>query len=178
MTYEGKGRSALYADIGREEAAERGRFETQLSRAEDLRGEQSDKKALVKLLGKGFYAFGPVPGAIGESALPALVDYSYRKPEEAFVSTDTGKFGVDKRYDYREINRKLRTADKAETWQDVTDIGTSLFSAWQMGGGSMEDPGAFRAFRYGSEDNRGSHGRGIFGKGGTNRQSVWDQWFS
>lgn len=177
MTYN-KGRSRLLADIGREEAAEQGRYETELSRAEDLREDQSQKKALARWAGKLGYIFGPVPGAITENVLPALVDYSMTDPEDTFVSTDPGKFGVSRRFDYEEVNKLLERADDAETWRDVTDFGTSLLAAWQFGGGDMEDPSAFRAFTYGGEKGAEKHGRGIFGKGGKHRQSVWDLWFS
>ena len=173
-----KGRSRLYADIGREEAAEQGRYETELSRAEDLREDQSLKKTLARWTGKLGYLFGPGIGAVTENVFPALVDYVMDAPEDTFVSTDPGKFGVSRRFDYEEVNKLLKRADEGETWRDVTDFGTSLLTAWELGGGDIKKPGSFRALTYGGEKGAEKHGRGIFGKGGADRQSVWDMWFS
>ena len=110
----GAGRSLLYADIGREEAEERGRYERELSRAETLREEESKKMALARLIGKTGYLLGPGVGVVTENLFPLAVDLMDKTPEETFVTTDPGKFGVSKQYDYEETNRLLRKGDKAQ----------------------------------------------------------------
>ena len=176
----GKGRSLLYADIGREEAGERGRFERQLSRAEKLRKDQAEKMGWARFLGKAGYILGPEVGVVTENLFPLAVDVMDPEPEKAFVSTDPGKFGVSRRYDYEEINRLLKEGDEAQTWQAVTDFGKSVFSGFEMAGGEFGDPGAYRFGTYGGEKGATKHGRGVFGRGGDvlPNRSLWDIWFN
>ena len=173
----GKGLSQFYRDMGIEEAEETGRFERELSRAEKLRKKQDEKMGLARLIGKAAYVFGPVPGFALENALPLYVDWRDKKAEKAFVSTDTGKFGVSKREDLVEVNKLLEEADEAQNWRNVTDIGTSALSAFTLGGGSFKEPTAFRPFQYGGSKTLKTHGPGIFGRGEVGK-SLADIWFN
>ena len=171
MAY-GEGRSRLYRDMGMEEVHERSRYERQLSAAEDARSKQSENMALARLIAKAGYAAGPTIGAIAESALPLAVDY-YDDAEKYLVSTDPGKFDVSKHYEYEEVNRLLRDQDKSQNWQNVTDVGTSLFQAYTMGGGELGDSSNFLFNEFGGKE--GGGGFGLFGKG-RGGQSTWDLW--
>ena len=173
MAY-GAGRSRLFAERGREQAAERAEYERQVKAAEDARAKQSRSKSLwggaLSLLGGSL--LGPV-GLVAGKALGTFGADWASKAEDVDIDMDVGKFGVSKRHDYDAAQDMLDRADESEIWQDVTDEGTTAMTAFTLGVGSLKAPGNFSFTQYGGKD--AGVGMGIFGKG-EGGASLWDKW--
>ena len=179
MAY-GRGMSRLYAERGREQAGERREYDKQSRQAEDARRIQDERKAGWSMFGKAVGSiFGPAGTVIGDIAGKTIGDLGTvggRQAESYGIDMDVGKFGVSKAYDYAEADRALKAADTGEFWQDVTDVGTTAMTAFTLGGGTLEDPGAFSPWTYGGKKaaDVGGYGKGLFGKGTTG--SLWEKW--
>tara|TARA_Y100000034_G_scaffold65610_1_gene79255 strand:- start:1096 stop:1656 length:561 start_codon:yes stop_codon:yes gene_type:complete len=178
MAY-GAGRSRLLAERGREQAAERAEYEKQLRRAENARRIQGERKAGWSMFGKAIGSlFGPVGIVAGEIAGKTIGDLGTvggKQAERYGIDIDVGKFDVGKKHDYAAVQDMLNKADEGEFWQDVTDVGTTAMTAFTLGGGTLEDPGAFSPWTYGGKGAAaGEYGKGLFGKG--TKGSLWEKW--
>ena len=175
----GAGKSRLYAEMGKEEAFEQGRYARDISSAEGARAVEEERKSWWSLgLGAlGGALLGPV-GLAGGYALgkiaPDLFGTVGEKPAEGhMVRTDAGKFNVQQRHEFEDINRQLQAADRAQTWKDVADIGTVALTAYTLGGGKMTDPSNFSFTQFGGQTS--GTGMGLFGEGAEGI-STWDKW--
>ena len=142
----GSGMSRLLRERGMEQARERKLYESGVGEAEGAARKESEASSLWSTLGgivlgtAGFVAGGP-KGAYegfhkgkeatkwGRKGFKKLLGTEY-DPEDYFVSTDVGKFGVSQKYDLEDINRQFVEADRAQFWKDVTGTGVSLLAAY------------------------------------------------
>ena len=145
MAY-GEGRSLLYKDIGQEEAFELGRYNRELSSAEDALEKDVAGSSLWSFLGSvltttGTALVGPkdpkslmkawaVGGEAGKWGHRLVSGYD---PEDYAITTDPGKFNVSQRYDFEDVNRQFESADKSRFWKDVTGTGTTIASMLALG---------------------------------------------
>jgi hypothetical protein len=173
MAY-GAGMSTLLRERGMEQARERKLYESEVGEAEDAARAESEGSSLWSTLGsiigagiglatggpagayKG-YQYGKEVGKWGRKGIKKATGTEY-DPEDYFVSTDVGKFGVSQKYDLEDINRQFEEADRSQFWKDVTGTGVSLLSVletpdalageewWDYGGGA---PDWLRELRYG-----------------------------
>ena len=145
MAY-GEGRSLLYKDIGQEEAFERGRYERELSSAEDALERDVESSSLWRTLGSfigagiGFVGTGGTPqGAFkgwqvgGEAGKWGQRGFSGYDPEDYAITTDPGKFDVSQRYDFEDVNRQFEDAERSRLWKDITGTGTTVASMLALG---------------------------------------------
>jgi len=137
----GEGRSRLYKDIGQEEAFELGRYNRELSSAEDALEKDVAGSSLWSLGGSvlataGMFAFGSKdPKSLlkawqggGEGGKWLHRGISGYDPEDYAITTDPGKFNVSQRYDFEDVNRQFESADKSRFWKDATSTGTTAAS--------------------------------------------------
>jgi len=184
MAY-GAGRSRLFAERGREQAAERAEYEKQLKAAEEARAVQSKRKSgwsmFGKVIGSFFGPAGIVAGDILGKTIGDLGTVGGQQAEDYGIDMDVGKFDVSKRHDYAAAQDMLNRADKSEFWQDVTDVATTAATAFTLGGGSLKKPGGFDPWTYGGKEAvKAGAGKGLFktaaGDWSFGEGTLWGKW--
>lgn len=171
----------LLAERGKEQAAERERYERELALAEKRRRQESERKAGwgLGLSAIGGALFGPI-GLVAGKALGSYIGENastilgQTESEKYKVSTDVGRFGVSQKHELEDVNRLLQSADAADIAQTWKDIGTTALTAFTMGGGSLKDPSNFSFTKFGGKD--ATTGMGLFNIGGGGEQSLWNQY--
>ena len=151
MAY-GEGRTRLYRDIGQEEASERGRYEREVTAAEEAYEEDVVGSTLWSTLGSvlttaGMAAFGSKDfdslskawALGGEGGKWMHRGFSGYDPEDYAVTTDPGTFGVSQRYDFEDVNRQFEEANRTRFWKDITGTGTTVATMLALGGGVEEE---------------------------------------
>ena len=153
MAY-GEGRSRLYAEIGKEEGFELGRYERELAAAEAAAKKESEGSSLWSLAGnivglilgspggpEGMYKGWLAGGEGGKWLHRGLSGYD---PEDYAVTTDPGKFDVGRRYILEDVNRQFQKAADAQFWADVVGTGRTAFSMFfdapDLGGEKKKNP--------------------------------------
>jgi len=149
MAY-GEGRSLLYRDMGQESSFERGRYEREVSAAEDAYSEDAKKSSLYEtVFGTGAaiatlfatgsptaasaaYGLGKGTGRLTHKLVGKAKGTEY-KSEDYAVSTDPGKFNVDQKYFFEDVNRRFEEAEESRFWKDITGTGTSIASILALG---------------------------------------------
>ena len=144
MAY-GKGRSRLYAEIGKEQAFEAKRYEEELTAAEDAARKESEGASLLSGLGSTLAALGTFlttkdlkstaeawawGGEVGKWGHRFISGYD---PEDYALSTDTGRFDVQDAYKIEDVNRQFEEAHQAQFWQDVAGTGKTLGTMAYLG---------------------------------------------
>ena len=144
MREKGTGRSLLYKDIGQEQAFELGRYNRELTAAEDaLEYDVASSNLWQALFGTAGaavgFALGGGSGALkgwqigGETGRWGQRAFSGYDPADYAISTDPGKFNVSQKYDFEDVNRQFERADKSRFWKDVTATGTTAASMLALG---------------------------------------------
>jgi len=151
MAY-GKGRSRLYAEIGKEQAFEAKRYEEELTAAEDAAREESKGASAWSGIGSTLAALGTFlttgdlkstakawawGGEAGKWGHRLISDYD---PEDYAISTDMGRFDVQDAYKMEDVNRRFQEAYESQFWQDVAGTGQTLGSMALLSGGSEGSP--------------------------------------
>jgi hypothetical protein len=80
----------------------------------------------------------PAVGAVVANVAKGVGTYKREAIESYDLSEDVGKFEKGQIEDIRNYNRSLDAADKAEFWQGIKDIGTSLLFSWTYGTSGKE----------------------------------------
>ena len=131
------GRTRLIADIAKEKAFERKRYETELTAAEDAARKESEGASAWSAIGS---VAGAIFGGIGGGFKGAMKGWtlggeagkwSHRfasgyDPEDYRISTDMGKFDVQDKYKMADVNRQFEEAHKSRFWRDVAGTGQAL----------------------------------------------------
>ena len=156
MAY-GKGRSRLYAEIGKEQAFEAKRYEEELTAAEDAARKESKGASAWQGIGSTLAALGTFlttkdlkstaeawawGGEVGKWGHRLASGYD---PEDYAISTDMGRFDVQDAYKMEDVNRRFQEAYEAQFWQDVAGTGKTLGSMALLGGDS-EGESAWKRF--------------------------------
>ena len=143
MAY-GSGRSRLIAEMGKEEAFEKRRYDEELVEAEEAAREESQGKTLWSTLGsiagaaigaatldpKNIYKGYLYGGEVGKWGYNLFSDY---EPEDYYLSTDMGRFNVTQDIDIKDVNRQFQEAHESQFWQDVAGTGKAVGTLAYLG---------------------------------------------
>ena len=135
------GGTHLTYDYSKEAHEEEKRWAKETREADKAREIEGERKtwwsigSTLACLGLGGGPICPVVGAVVGNVAKGVGTWKGQSIESFDLSEDVGKFEKGQIEDVRNYNRALDAADKAEFWQGIQEIGTSLLFSWKYGGG-------------------------------------------
>ena len=133
------GATRLAYDYSKEAHEEEKRWAREKREADKAREIESERKtwwgigSTLICLGLGGGPICPVVGATVGNIAKGVGTWKGKSIESFDLSEDVGKFEKGQIEDVRNYNRALDAGDKAEFWQGIQDIGTSLLFSWKYG---------------------------------------------